>query len=392
MPYIPIKYKWFPGLNALRFVAAILVVLMHIHISMKQVGLPILYEIPILLKGYGAVSFFFVLSGFLITYLLLDEKDRTKNVDVKTFYWRRVFRIWPLYFLVVIFGFVFYWFILPFFGIEFRVEYPKALGVIMYGLFAANIFNSLYHVGGILNITWSIAVEEQFYLFWAPFMKLVKKRLFQIIIIAIFFFYSIAVLNGFNYFQLSDGWMAFVRSLQFHYMAVGGAGAYLLFYHHDRLLKAKIFSNKLLQLILCLLIIAYYTLYKKNFIAEILLPLPLAFLYCWLIINVSVNPKKITHFENKYTHFLGGISYGIYMLHMPVIYFVSYFTKLSPISFQGSLLYFIIFYSTVIGSTIVLAHFSNRYFENPINQYGRKWLGSNISPKLRGSVVTSFTK
>src|ERR1700742_5224016 len=65
----------FPGLNSLRFLAAVLVVLMHIHNNMGTSGLPQLPAWPILFKGLYAVSFFFVLSGFLITWLLLQEQQ-----------------------------------------------------------------------------------------------------------------------------------------------------------------------------------------------------------------------------------------------------------------------------------------------------------------------------
>jgi len=347
---------------------------MHTHLSMKQAGLPTLPEFPILLKGYGAVSFFFVLSGFLITYLLLKEKNNSGTIEIKPFYWRRVFRIWPLYFSIVAFGFAFYWVIVPALGLDFEIEYSKSLGVILYSVFAANLFNSLYHVGGILNITWSIAVEEQFYLFWAPLMKTIERRILPLIITVTVLSYTIFLLNEFNFFQLSDGLQLFVRTLQFHYMGIGALAAYMLYTNPKNLLEIKLFTSRSTQVVLCLALVAYYFFYQKSFIGELLLPLPLALLYAWLIINVSVNPKTILKLENKWTHFLGSISYGIYMLHMPIVYAICFVMKSYQTPVEGKGIYFIIIFASVIACTVWSAHISHRFIEKPINEWGRKWL------------------
>ena len=89
---------YFKGLNALRFFAATLVVLMHMKSNLGNSALPTFPDIGLFSKGLIAVSFFFVLSGFLITYLLYVEYEKTNTISVKAFYLRRIFRIWPLYF------------------------------------------------------------------------------------------------------------------------------------------------------------------------------------------------------------------------------------------------------------------------------------------------------
>src|SRR5215203_4032689 len=160
----------FKGLNSLRFFAALFVVIGHIPLNQGSVGLPNPSYGALFFRGAPAVSFFFTLSGFLITYLLLEERRRTGDVDVRSFYLRRVCRIWPLYFAVVFFGLFFYNALLPALGIGYRVEYSLPLAVLLYTFFLPNLMNSLYTVGGILNPSWSIGVEEQFYLFWAPAM------------------------------------------------------------------------------------------------------------------------------------------------------------------------------------------------------------------------------
>ena len=123
---------YFPGLNGLRFFAAVAVIFTHIELIKKFLGYgshwldleKLSYSTPleavfrreiswvtpfISNSGPIGVVFFFVLSGFLITYLLFVEKETTGVIRIKEFYMRRILRIWPLYFLIFILGF----FVLP---------------------------------------------------------------------------------------------------------------------------------------------------------------------------------------------------------------------------------------------------------------------------------------
>src|SRR5689334_17749998 len=94
-----------PGLNGLRAIAALGVVISHITLALSYFNLdPTIFgtdkdghPIGLLLAGFG-VSIFFALSGFLITYLLLREKE-VAPISVRKFYVRRALRIWPLYYL-----------------------------------------------------------------------------------------------------------------------------------------------------------------------------------------------------------------------------------------------------------------------------------------------------
>ncbi len=367
------KPAWLPGLNALRFFAAALVVVMHTHNNMQVAGLPQLPAFPVLFKGLSAVSFFFVLSGFLITYLLLKEKESTDTISIKKFYLRRVFRIWPLYFLVVIIGMFFYWKMVPALHLHFENDYPHGLAIILYSFFLANLMNSLYHVGGILHITWSIAVEEQFYLFWAPLVKKIKNRLLLVIAVVSVLSLLINVLNNFNVFGLDKGWQAFIATLQFHYMSIGAVFAWLLFHKKEWLLSRAIFSKKSWQWILTGLILIYFFAYNRNMIGEALMPIPLGFLFGWLIINISSNPKRIFSLERPLLNYLGKISYGIYMFHMPVVYATSFLFQHLPQLTKITALYFPLFFIPVFSITISLAALSWRLIEQPILKQSKKY-------------------
>src|SRR5437867_1336539 len=95
---------YFPGLHGLRFFAAMMVVFSHVELMMDYHSYPNLYanNLAVYESGRMGVTLFFVLSGFLISYLLLTEKKVSGTVAVKKFYTRRILRIWPLYYLLVI--------------------------------------------------------------------------------------------------------------------------------------------------------------------------------------------------------------------------------------------------------------------------------------------------
>lgn len=144
------KARAIPELDGLRGMAILMV--MACHTPMEFPGAKATLSL-----GWTGVDLFFVLSGFLITSILLDSKDR--DSPFRNFYARRILRIWPLYFLYLAFVFVCCRPILP----ESVSSWP----------FALFVQNSVYRwdVGPFLQPTWSLAVEEQFYLLW-PFVIL----------------------------------------------------------------------------------------------------------------------------------------------------------------------------------------------------------------------------
>ena len=97
------KKVYFPNINGLRFIAALLVIIHHTEQIKDILGLSNYWSTPIIrsIGGLG-VLLFFVLSGFLITFLLLDEESTTGTISIKKFYIRRILRIWPLYYLILI--------------------------------------------------------------------------------------------------------------------------------------------------------------------------------------------------------------------------------------------------------------------------------------------------
>ncbi|MBK7690909.1 MAG: acyltransferase [Bacteroidetes bacterium] len=123
-------------------------------------------KVRIFSNGDTGVSFFFVLSGFLITYLLLKENEMTGKIDIKSFYIRRILRIWPLYYFCVIFSFL----IFPLLKAHFGQTPDDASNRILCSIFLNNFDRINVIPDAItLSVLWSVAIEEQFYLIWPIF-------------------------------------------------------------------------------------------------------------------------------------------------------------------------------------------------------------------------------
>ena len=158
---------FFPNLDGLRFLAFLSVFLFHsFYTPDPRIAASALYQIPHRLTRSGdlGVNFFFVLSGFLITYLLLSEKQLTGRIAIGAFYMRRILRIWPLYFVMVFIGFVVFPWVKAHLG---QVPLHETAQPWYFFTFLVN-FNNLYHgcQTPTLTLLWSVSVEEQFYLVW----------------------------------------------------------------------------------------------------------------------------------------------------------------------------------------------------------------------------------
>ncbi|MGH9475652.1 MAG: acyltransferase family protein [Terriglobales bacterium] len=156
-----------PSLDGLRGLAIALVLLHHCEPRLRTLGLG-----PEAVWGWVGVNLFFVLSGFLITGILLDERQQPHLF--RNFYVRRGLRIWPLYFLVVP---------LVYFAYGRGASWHGAdNGWIYFLLYVQNLFPGL---SGALYPTWSLAIEEQFYLIWAPLVRWLPKTALAGLLLAV---------------------------------------------------------------------------------------------------------------------------------------------------------------------------------------------------------------
>jgi peptidoglycan/LPS O-acetylase OafA/YrhL len=156
--------SYIPELEGLRGVAILAVVLYHCHLRLVGTWVygPVLW-------GWAGVNLFFALSGFLITSILLEARERPHYF--RNFYARRALRIWPVYFLLLIVCYsVPDWFLGD--TLAHQAKWPILLA---YALFVQNLRHT--PLPGTLGPTWSLAIEEQYYLVWAPVVRYCRGRL-----------------------------------------------------------------------------------------------------------------------------------------------------------------------------------------------------------------------
>ena len=161
-----------PELDGLRFYAFLGVFIFHafpgdFYLKL-HLPLPWLWR-GVAKSGAAGVDLFFALSAFLITSLLLRERQETGGISLRSFYIRRILRIWPLYFLLIALGVV-----LAHTSADQNLPWYYVAG---YLLFLGNWVQAVF--GGPNSICfplWTVSIEEQFYLVWPLAVKMLKRR------------------------------------------------------------------------------------------------------------------------------------------------------------------------------------------------------------------------
>ncbi len=366
-----------PHLNGLRAILATSVIFFHTEPFKKFMHWKVLPLKTFAICGDVAVTGFFVLSGFLITYLLLQEQNRNiqmnsiRLVSVSKFYLRRIFRIWPLYFFIILV----HNFLLPHLHIEDTIQIPDnpflqniALHLPLWQVFAYLIFflpHLLVAMGVLFSPThvWSIGSEEIFYLFW-PWLFRYKYSLKKIIL-TIIVTYILITYGLFLYVLVHKSTIAFdhpmyiiVRFLYFQRISCMGIGALfaIAFYHHKKILLGSKYAFYIALFILLALLGKGVTLPLFN--AEMY-----ALLFGILIYQLSVTKSKYYLLENPVLRYLGDISYGIYMYN-PMGVLFSYYITTQYLQLQGwTLSIFYTLFAIII--TYMLSSISYKIIEKP---------------------------
>ena len=361
--------KYFDGLDVVRAFAAFLVIFHHIELTIVQefghVGeFGIFQNAVVYIVGKRGVHIFFMLSGFLITYLLIQEKLKRGRISIEKFYLRRILRIWPLYFLTVFIGF----FLLPFLLEQFEFlnalhYYPDLIrGVdagsnssILYFLFFIPILALKYFppVAGAAHL-WSIGVEEQFYLFW-PLIFFIKKIRYQLLLIL-----GIALLPFLPHVlvRIPGGtqWADWIKYFPFFWMAMGGLGAFVFHYYQKPL--SEIFNRfPRISWLITAVILTVGLIFKTNdYLFGVIGVL--------LILRFSIGHQWLP-FQFPVLSFLGKISFGLYIYHPAVMFIlISAFQYNFP-NWQEVTYLKLCAYLSIVSFTIGIAWVSYKFFEKP---------------------------
>jgi peptidoglycan/LPS O-acetylase OafA/YrhL len=366
---------YFKNLNGFRFFAAALVILSHIELFKKRAGLANLWDTPFFFEaGSAGVDFFFVLSGFLITSLLLKEMDETGKVDLKKFYLRRVLRIWPLYYLVLLLCY----FVIPEIQIFYFEGYSEGIFENFWEKFWLSIFffpnAALYVLKDIPYAAplWSVGVEEQFYLFWPIILRFFPKNAktylgFIILFIALkgglVVFNKMQVIEPDSYEKIKD----LVVATRMECMGIGGLGAWLIF---TKSKSGRILSSNVL-IVVSLITIPFIFLFANSLFELHHILFSVCFLV--IILNSATNPKTFLNLESKFYLTMGNISYGLYLWHMLIVGLVLKLLLMwQPFTGEEFIFNALLYIGAFILSTF-WSYFSYNYFEKSFLNLKKKF-------------------
>jgi len=376
--------RYLPGLNGLRFIAASFVVLSHAAQSLVKLG--VLDDIPAVLfdRGAEAVELFFTLSGFLITYLLLIEIDRTRTVNIGFFYWRRVLRIWPLYLGCLAVGLLVMKVAIPRLTSDTHFDFPLLTVLGLSVAFLPNVASSFYAVG-LLTPLWSIGIEEQFYLVWAPLFKVLRRHALVLILsaVALTCGYYVGVRRLWTTPD-DPGWQHLLHNLKYHCMAIGALFAYVLHRHLPWWNGAGL-SSPAVQLAAWGFVGVHF-LIGIPFVPQDCLSVTASCVYGGLFIHVSSIGRPLINLERAPLRYLGEISYGIYMFHMYADYALRFaFSRWQPTwpAAAVSTLYI----GLLALLTVAVASVSFRFIEKPIMSLRNFPLASPRPPAIETTVA-----
>ena len=352
-------------LNGLRFISIVAVILYHSKISFFN-------------SGFIGVDIFFVLSGFFITQILLNQK-KSNNLDIFLFLNKRFRRILPaLIFVMIISSLVIYFFL-------YEPEHTKVTKDSL--LYSAIFFSNYYfyqYFGDYfvrssdyitLFHTWSLSIEIQFYIFFAFFYLTIFKIkiLFQNIklIILIFLIFSLVCTQmGANfslnfpfieenqslYFFNQPWWASFYFPLSRLWQFLFGSYAALILFKDDFIIKKNYSYISLIGIFL--IILSFFILNKINTHPSLLTLVPV--LGTYMIIVYNNNNSILSKFIGSSFFNKGGIlSYSAYLIHYPL--FVIF-----KINFPNQ---FNIILVPLILITFLFSFFSWKFIENPFRDF-----------------------
>lgn len=327
--------KYFPALDGMRAISILLV--MTVHLYYKNFSWD-------WLSGNAGVTIFFVLSGYLITMLATREEDEYGHLNLKAFYLRRAFRIFPPYFFVL----ALYCFLI--FGLGFGGEYDHGrLGsALPYYLLYSNEFAP----AAPFYQSWSLGIEEKFYLIW-PVMAFVALRgtFIPRLIFAVVFVTLLAVIHGF-----------YPEAKLIHYYAIALGCLLAICLSNREVFNRLRFFGKQRQVI-CVWIVFIVLQFSLYFfpVCRWFYPIVVAS----VILSVILAPPR--WLSCKSLVYIGQRSYGIYLVHILCLRTVKLVFPVDTSHLWVSLLGL----ATGTMLSILIAELLYRLIEQPFISYGR---------------------
>jgi peptidoglycan/LPS O-acetylase OafA/YrhL len=339
--------RFFGSLDGLR--ALSIVAVMWLHAWWETPYYTRLEAMPVLRQGFYGVQVFFVVSGFLITTLLLRETERCGKISLRDFYIRRALRIWPLYYAVL--G------IYVVNALVFERDRVRAASFLHYlpsfATFTYTWFISANWPGGMFNLAWTLSTEEQFYFFWPIVLRFLRGVWSSVLLIGII---ALKLATDYHLTErvLPPGWLP-TRIVQSIAIAICLGVLLAQALHRER-------GFRLL-----------YRLLGWKWSAPVML---VAMLVClaparplWLVtflVTTALIGACVVREDNglawllrlKPMAFIGTVSYGMYLLNSLCLHGVR--GVLHPIGLAYPPAIFVI----TLGVTVAVAYLSHRYYES----------------------------
>ena len=294
---------YIPQFDGLRGVAVLMVLIGHSGFLER------LPHAGMLEYARFSVDSYFVLSGFLITGILLDSKGSENYF--RNFYARRAVRIWPLYYLVLFLVFVVETLFVP-------AMRPTVASI--WPAFAFYVQNLIYHDAYPFGLaaTWSLAVEEQFYITWPLLIFLLKKRTLTIVLFSLFVV-SLSLRLAFYFRGAESGLVHQYTFSRLDAITFGSLAALWLRSPSCTLVRWRTRSYQLLFVGTAGTLLARIVLHRNSSVVGYTF---LGLLYTGLIGLLLVSDIRSSllgrSFSARWLRYMGRISYGIYLLHYPL--------------------------------------------------------------------------
>ncbi len=362
---------FFVHLHSVRGIAALLVVANHIAAkksffpAIPYCGLDTFFEHT----GVLGLTIFFCLSGFLITHLLLTEQQTKGNISVKKFYIRRALRIWPLYYLIILLGH----FLLPMLvNSQFEGGQPSqyfAVKSLLYLLLLPNYVLFLFKPHNpYIDVTWSVGVEEQFYLLWPWIIKYTKRLVWVCGILILLQALAEIATHFLAQKPLYQTTWYFANKLfralewtRCGYFACGALAAFWL-HHPPKWLSAVVRVAPFI-----FLATVCWVWHHPYLLHYLLLAITYSIFQIWLVQQPNNQPNTL----GNLLQWLGNISYSLYLWHCMVI--IGVFAIVSaywPNTPGAAWLVYPIAISFACGTSSLSYTYFEKYFIHLKNKYG----------------------
>ena len=353
-----------PELDGVRGIAVGLVLLFHFWPNQGVWRL----ALPFTDAGWIGVDLFFVLSGFLITGILLDTAGRSDYYS--RFYLRRAFRIFPLYYSLLIAVLVFVgWWQGGLYLSRLKSEWGSPVWFFIYLANFVSAAKGIFIPVAPLGPTWSLQIEEQFYLCFPFLVRRLRERIW-ILLVAILALAPCWRLLTLLLYGHNDVYQYVSTLCRVDTLAAGGLAAYVVRY------RPADQWQRVVRHFLPVCSVAMFVVYgfvansfASAFIRTVgfsLNAVTFALLVLW--ISQGAGTSRTVLFRVKPLRFLGTISYGVYLLQLPVQSAVKVLTGISLGSSERPAFQCALW----LAATIATACFSYRWFEKPLLDYGHR--------------------